>query len=240
MAYNALAHTLVGFGGFFLLGGWRLFKRRDGVAAAQAGRRPDGNTPLADDGGHRRAHRRRGRFRRERGDDGAHHRDAAHPAAHRRRAEGDQGDAVGRHPDGDRRDGSDRDAGEDRGPRPVHVGHCPHFDAGDDRAHRRVRHRHRLGLQQHVRRRAAGVSADGAGPRAAAGRHRTAADRVVDDRRIQPRRSVVALDRRRVVHGGRGRRHRHATAVQPASCSGAFRWRSSAPCCAGCCSGSEG
>jgi di/tricarboxylate transporter len=26
-AYNALAHTIVGFAGFFLLGGWRLFKR---------------------------------------------------------------------------------------------------------------------------------------------------------------------------------------------------------------------
>ena len=36
-AYNALAHTLVGFGGFFLLGGWRLFKRRNpGIAAAEA------------------------------------------------------------------------------------------------------------------------------------------------------------------------------------------------------------
>ena len=36
-AYNALAHTLVGFGGFFLLGGWRLFQRRDDrVAAAPA------------------------------------------------------------------------------------------------------------------------------------------------------------------------------------------------------------
>ena len=35
--YNALAHTIVGFGGFFLLGGWRLFGRRDGaVTAAQA------------------------------------------------------------------------------------------------------------------------------------------------------------------------------------------------------------
>ena len=33
--YNALAHTIVGFGGFFLLGGWRLFKRRD-PAAVQA------------------------------------------------------------------------------------------------------------------------------------------------------------------------------------------------------------
>jgi di/tricarboxylate transporter len=28
-AYTALAHGIVGFGGFFLLGGWRLFKRRD-------------------------------------------------------------------------------------------------------------------------------------------------------------------------------------------------------------------
>ena len=27
--YNALAHTAVGFGGFLLLGGWRLFRRRD-------------------------------------------------------------------------------------------------------------------------------------------------------------------------------------------------------------------
>lgn len=33
-AYNALAHTLVGFCGFFLLGGWRLFTRRDGTAQA--------------------------------------------------------------------------------------------------------------------------------------------------------------------------------------------------------------
>ena len=49
-AYNALAHTLVGFGGFFLLGGWRLFKRRDGVAAAQAARvEADGNASLGDD-----------------------------------------------------------------------------------------------------------------------------------------------------------------------------------------------
>lgn len=33
-AYNALAHTTVGFGGFLLLGGWRLFKRRDPAVAA--------------------------------------------------------------------------------------------------------------------------------------------------------------------------------------------------------------
>jgi di/tricarboxylate transporter len=34
-AYNALAHTLVGFAGFFLLGGWRLFKRRDAAVRAE-------------------------------------------------------------------------------------------------------------------------------------------------------------------------------------------------------------
>ncbi len=33
-AYNALAHTAVGFGGFLLLGGWRLFLRRDGTVSA--------------------------------------------------------------------------------------------------------------------------------------------------------------------------------------------------------------
>jgi hypothetical protein len=33
-AYNALAHTLVGFGGFLLLGGWKLF--RAGAASANA------------------------------------------------------------------------------------------------------------------------------------------------------------------------------------------------------------
>ena len=33
-AYNALAHTIVGFGGFFVLGGWKLFARRP---ASEAG-----------------------------------------------------------------------------------------------------------------------------------------------------------------------------------------------------------
>jgi di/tricarboxylate transporter len=33
-AYNALAHTLVGVAGFLLLGGWRLFLRRDAVVRA--------------------------------------------------------------------------------------------------------------------------------------------------------------------------------------------------------------
>jgi di/tricarboxylate transporter len=34
-AYNALAHTIVGFGGFLALGGWRLFVRRDGAVRAE-------------------------------------------------------------------------------------------------------------------------------------------------------------------------------------------------------------
>ena len=34
-AYNALAHTTVGFVGFLALGGWRLFKKSDVVAAAE-------------------------------------------------------------------------------------------------------------------------------------------------------------------------------------------------------------
>ncbi len=36
-AYNALAHTIVGFGGFVLFGGWRLFLRRDETVVADAG-----------------------------------------------------------------------------------------------------------------------------------------------------------------------------------------------------------
>jgi di/tricarboxylate transporter len=34
-AYNALAHTFVGFGGFLLFGGWKLFLRRDGTVQAE-------------------------------------------------------------------------------------------------------------------------------------------------------------------------------------------------------------
>jgi hypothetical protein len=34
-AYNALAHALVGVGGFLVLGGWKLFMRRDGVVRAE-------------------------------------------------------------------------------------------------------------------------------------------------------------------------------------------------------------
>ena len=34
-AYNALAHAIVGFGGFLVLGGWRLFVGRDGAVRAE-------------------------------------------------------------------------------------------------------------------------------------------------------------------------------------------------------------
>ena len=39
-AYNALAHALVGFGGFLLLGGWKLFRRGAARADAAERRRP--------------------------------------------------------------------------------------------------------------------------------------------------------------------------------------------------------
>jgi di/tricarboxylate transporter len=51
--YNALAHTIVGFGGFFLLGGWRLFVRRTARSGpaepggADAASRSDQGTPAA-------------------------------------------------------------------------------------------------------------------------------------------------------------------------------------------------
>lgn len=39
--YNVLAHAAVGFGGFFLLGGWRLFRRRDGREGAIQAAEPE-------------------------------------------------------------------------------------------------------------------------------------------------------------------------------------------------------
>jgi di/tricarboxylate transporter len=45
-AYNALAHTLVGFGGFFLLGGWKLFSRSKRHEAAVQAEDPD-DGPMA-------------------------------------------------------------------------------------------------------------------------------------------------------------------------------------------------
>jgi di/tricarboxylate transporter len=41
-AYNALAHAMVGFGGFLVLGGWRLFTRKGGAVAIAADSDPIG------------------------------------------------------------------------------------------------------------------------------------------------------------------------------------------------------
>ena len=96
----------------------------------------------------------------------AHRCVGADPAARGRRVEGHRAHAVGRDRHGDGRDGADRAAAEDRRPGADHDRHREPVDAGHDRADRGVRRRDRLGLQQHVGRRAAGVPADGARSRA--------------------------------------------------------------------------
>ena len=70
------------------------------------------------------------------------------------------------------------------------------------------------------------------------GGHRAAAHRLVDERRFEPRRSVVALDGRRAVHGRRGRRHRRAAAVQQPAGLGPVDVGRRRGCCAGFCSAS--
>ena len=59
--YNALAHALVGFGGFLLLGGWKLFRRARGACRRGRGRagRADDDAALAHGRRHRGADRRR-------------------------------------------------------------------------------------------------------------------------------------------------------------------------------------
>ena len=55
-AYNALAHTIVGVGGFLLFGGWKLFHGHGAaVVAAEAPAQPMERTALADGRWHRRA-----------------------------------------------------------------------------------------------------------------------------------------------------------------------------------------
>ncbi len=91
-AYNALAHTIVGFGGFLLLGGWKLFRPTDGrkprAASGRSRRGPDGSEALADDSRYRGAHRDGCRARPERRNDGGHHCDRARAAVHGRRGQG--------------------------------------------------------------------------------------------------------------------------------------------------------
>ena len=216
-AYTALAHAIVAFGGFFLLGGWRLFKRRDpgAVQAAEPAIERHGDAALGDD--------------------------APGSAALIVSVAGfgmnvgmvaiviaaslillrtvDEQKAIKGMPWGVILMVTGVTVliallEKTEGPGPVYVRHRARLHAVDDRARRRLRHRRRVRLQQHGRRGAAGVPADGARPRAAHGRDRAAADRLVDERRVEPGRSVVALDGRRAVHGGSCRRHRRAAAVQ--------------------------
>ena len=173
-AYNALAHAFVGIAGFLVLGGWRLFRRGAPRAAADERGAAVRARALADGGRHCRADRRRGRLRPPHRHDGAAHRRGAHPAADGGGGARDSAHAVGRDADGHRCHGAHRaDAG--------HAGRGPHH--GRDRvalhvlhdcAGRGLRQRHRVGLQQHVGRRAARLPADGARPRAAARRARPA------------------------------------------------------------------
>ena len=131
-AYNALAHTLVGFGGFLLLGGWRLFLRRDGTVRAedeQPGEMDTRHWLTAAGIVVLIVYGRRPRD--ERRNDGAHHRDSAHSAARRERGAGDPAYAVGRHSDGDRRDGADLDDAGDAGARVDRERHRARVDAAD-------------------------------------------------------------------------------------------------------------
>ena len=207
-AYNALAHTLVGFGGFLLLGGWKLFRSRRRGAARRGRARErgaDGAAALAHGGRHRRADRRRRRLRPERRHGGAHHRDRAVLLR-----TVDESKAIARMPWGVILMVTGVTVlvallQETRGPRADHERHREPVDADDDRADRRVRHRARIGLQQHVGRRAAGVSADGARARAAPRRPRPAADRVVDERE-PPASSTCRRCRRSARCSSRARR----------------------------------
>ena len=121
-AYNALAHTLVGFGGFLALGGWRLFRKgRAHDAGDGAGDGDHRHETLADARGYRRPHRGCRRIRHARGHDGVVDRRGAHLASNRGRAESHQAHAVGRDCHGHRRQCPDRAAGKNQRHGPL----CP-------------------------------------------------------------------------------------------------------------------
>ena len=122
---NLLAHALVAFGGYFLLGGWKLFTEHS--AATVAPESAEASTARSK----RRhwltmaviavlitsviffgVHCRHGRVSCRR---------RAGAVERRRRPRGDQTDAVERHRDGQRRDGADRAARESSGHRPDRV-----------------------------------------------------------------------------------------------------------------------
>ena len=118
---NLLAHALVAFGGYFLMGGWRLFAARDSSAAAEVAGTVEFNATHAVTLAciavrpRRRAlprsqHRHGGVHRRRRPDD----------AAGRRPRAGDPENALDAHRDGVRRQRAGGAAREDEGARPVH------------------------------------------------------------------------------------------------------------------------
>ena len=205
--YNLLAHALVAFGGYALFGGLKLFARATGHSAGDRPptEPPDGSAERPFDRRHwitlgvdRRAHPERASSRRStsawrvcrRGHSGAD--------AIGRRWRGDQADAVAGDRDGVRRHGADLAGRAGAGHRTAGLAGCAEsrrantvtgvvaFLTGD-----------RVGLQQHLGRRSAGVPADGAGARRGAARRQRHRDRDVDEHRRTPRRRVAALDDRR-------------------------------------------
>ena len=97
-----------------------------------------------------------------------------HPRGGRRRGPqgSDQANAVVGHRDDERRHGAYRADGKNRRARSLHGGARAAGDAGDDYRRHRVRHRIDFGVQQHVGRRAACVSADHSRSHRTAGRRR--------------------------------------------------------------------
>ena len=110
--YNLLAHALVAFGGYFLFGGWKLFRRHEPVPCA------DTDVPIAGDAPMETQHWmtlgvialllvERDRPRRQRRHGGIRRRGDPGAVRLRRRSRGDQADAVARDRHGVRRHGAD-------------------------------------------------------------------------------------------------------------------------------------
>ena len=166
-ANNLFAHFVITFVAYFAFGGWRLFARR-GHTETRA--EVVGDARAIRPGSHwltmavlamlvirRRCVRHAGR------DGGAHGRDDSLAGRCRRREGDDQADALERRPDGLWRHRAYWCSGTDARHGLVHRPAGARVDAGDGHGGDRVRDRHRVGLQQHVWRSAAGISADRAG-----------------------------------------------------------------------------
>ncbi len=137
--YNALAHTLVGFGGFLLLGGWKLFRR--GAARADAAEvekaEPMTTQHWLTAAGIAALIVAVAGFGQNVGMVALIVSSALILLAHGRGVEGHRAHAVGRDRHGDGRDGAHRAAAGDRRPGADHDRHREPVDAGHDRADRR-------------------------------------------------------------------------------------------------------